>query len=141
MKRTLILALLAPALLCAAGSQQLFNGKDMTGWHFVGPGSFTVEDGLLTTHGGMGLLVYDKQPFGNAVIKVVYKVTGEHDNSGVYIRLPESAPDPLVRRPQWLRGADRRRSGRLALHRRHLLAQQGGGPPAEIEGRVERDGD
>jgi len=95
MKRILFLALLAPALLCAADSKKLFNGKDMTGWRFVGPGSFTVENGLLTTHGGMGLLVYDKEPFGNAVLKVVYKVTGEHDNSGVYIRMPESAPDPL----------------------------------------------
>jgi len=94
MKRILLLALLASALLCAANSKQLFNGKDTTGWRFVGPGSFTVEHGLLTTHGGMGLLVYDREPFGNAVIKVVYKVTGEHDNSGVYIRMPEVAPDP-----------------------------------------------
>jgi hypothetical protein len=89
-----LLALLAPALLCAAESKQLFNGKDTAGWRFTGPGSFTVEQGLLTTHGGMGLLVYDKEPFGNAVIKVVYKVTGEHDNSGIYIRMPEPAPDP-----------------------------------------------
>ena len=94
MTRILLLALLAPALLCAADSKQLFNGKDMTGWHFVGPGSFTVEDGMLTTHGGMGLLVYEQQPVGNAILKVVYKVTGEHDNSGVFIRMPEPAPDP-----------------------------------------------
>lgn len=94
MKRTLSLVLLAAPLLCAADSQQLFNGKDTAGWRFVGPGSFSVEQGLLTTHGGMGLLVYEKAPVGNAVIKVVYKVTGEHDNSGVYIRLPEVAPDP-----------------------------------------------
>lgn len=94
MKRTLSLVLLAAPLLCAADAQQLFNGKDTMGWRFVGPGSFSVEQGLLTTHGGMGLLVYEKAPVGNAVIKVVYKVTGEHDNSGVYIRLPEVAPDP-----------------------------------------------
>ena len=94
MKSILLLVLFAPALLCAADSKQLFNGKDTTGWRFVGPGSFSVEKGLLTTHGGMGLLVYDREPFGDAVLKVVYKVTGEHDNSGVYIRMPEPAPDP-----------------------------------------------
>ena len=94
MKRLLLLALLAPLAVWGAQWKQLFNGKDMTGWKFVGPGNFSVEKGLLTTHGGMGLLVYEKEKFGDAVIKVVYKVTGEHDNSGVYIRMPEVAPDP-----------------------------------------------
>jgi hypothetical protein len=45
MKRVFLLALLAPALVCAAEWRQLFNGKDMTGWKFVGPGSFSVEKG------------------------------------------------------------------------------------------------
>ena len=37
--------------------QQIFNGKDLTGWKHVGPGFMTVEpDGLIHTHGGMGLL-------------------------------------------------------------------------------------
>ena len=94
MKRILWLALCAPLLASAAEPKQLFNGKDMTGWKHVGPGSFTVEKGELTTHGGMGLLVYEPESFGNALVKVVYKVTGEHDNSGVYIRMPEAAPDP-----------------------------------------------
>ena len=38
--------------------QQLFNGKDLTGWKHVGPGGDTVEDGLIRTHGGMGLLYW-----------------------------------------------------------------------------------
>ena len=37
--------------------RQLFNGKDLTGWKHVGPGGDTVEDGLIKTHGGMGLLL------------------------------------------------------------------------------------
>ena len=37
--------------------QQLFNGKDLTGWKHVGPGGDTVEDGLIRTHGGMGCLL------------------------------------------------------------------------------------
>src|SRR6266481_6661471 len=38
--------------------KQLFNGKDLTGWKHVGPGGMTVEDGLIKTHGGMGLLYW-----------------------------------------------------------------------------------
>src|SRR5208337_2591543 len=36
----------------------LFNGKDLTGWKHVGPGYMTVENGLIQTHGGMGLLYW-----------------------------------------------------------------------------------
>jgi Domain of Unknown Function (DUF1080) len=74
--------------------KQLFDGKDMTGWQHVGPGRFTVDDGMLKTEGGMGLLVYTPQAFGNTTIRVVFKTSGESDNSGVYIRMPEKAPDP-----------------------------------------------
>ena len=45
--------------------QQLFNGKDLTGWNHVGPGSDTVEDGLIHTHGGMGLLYWTGGKIGN----------------------------------------------------------------------------
>src|SRR5437870_373198 len=48
--------------LSAAGQssewKQLFDGKDLTGWKHVGPGEMRVEDGLIQTHGGMGLLYW-----------------------------------------------------------------------------------
>lgn len=72
----------------------LFNGKDLSGWNHVGPGKFEVEGGLLKTTGGMGLLVYEGEKFGNTTIRVVFKTSGGRDNSGVYIRMPEAAPDP-----------------------------------------------
>jgi len=72
----------------------LFNGKDETGWQHVGPGRFTIEDGMLKTEGGMGLLEYTGEKFGNTTIRVVFKTTTPTDNSGVYIRLPEPPPDP-----------------------------------------------
>lgn len=68
--------------------QQLFNGKDLTGWKHVGPGSDTVEDGLIHTHGGMGLLYWAGGKLGNCVIRVVYKMRDQNDNSGVFIRIP-----------------------------------------------------
>ena len=92
--RTLALLLLLAPAACAGDWQQIFDGKDMDGWHHVGPGSFTVENGMLKTAGGMGLLVYTRQPFGNATIRVVFKTSHDTDNSGVYIRMPEQAPDP-----------------------------------------------
>src|SRR6266436_8841741 len=72
----------------------LFNGKDLTGWEHVGPGRFVVEDGMLKTEGGMGLLWYTGQQFGNTTIRVVFKTASPNANSGVYIRFPEKPKDP-----------------------------------------------
>jgi hypothetical protein len=95
MLRNSVLCLLGIAALgYGAEWKQLFNGKDLTGWVHVGPGEFTVEDGMLRTHGGMGLLWYEPQQFGNTTIRVVFKTTGPRDNSGVYIRMPERPADP-----------------------------------------------
>jgi len=68
--------------------QQLFNGKDLTGWKHVGPGSMSVENGLLRGHGGMGLLYWAGGPFSNCTFHIVYKMRDENDNSGVFIRIP-----------------------------------------------------
>src|ERR1700747_1880372 len=68
--------------------QQLFNGKDLTGWKHVGPGRDQVEDGLIHTHGGMGLLYWTGGKIGNCEIHVVFKMRDENDNSGVFIRIP-----------------------------------------------------
>src|SRR6266576_7249572 len=60
----LLLATASTLFAIAAASPQapawkpLFNGKDLTGWKHVGPGNMTVEDGLIRTHGGMGLLYW-----------------------------------------------------------------------------------
>src|SRR5215217_3895210 len=55
------------------GWRQLFNGKDLTGWKHVGKGDMLVEDGMIHGKGGMGLLYYPKQKFGNCTFRVVYK--------------------------------------------------------------------
>lgn len=88
------IAILAAASLAGAADKQLFNGKDLDGWKQVGPGRFVVADGMMKTEGGMGLMFYEREKFGSAVIKVVYKTEGARANSGVVIRLPEPPPDP-----------------------------------------------
>jgi hypothetical protein len=75
---------------------QLFDGKDLTGWKMAGPGSFTVENGELHTHGGMGLLWYDQREFGDFTLKVQFKVSSPKDNSGVFVRFPDPGNDPWV---------------------------------------------
>ncbi len=85
----LALVCLGPASQAQSGEwKQLFNGKDLTGWKHVGPGEMTVEDGLIRTHGGMGLLYWKGGKLGNCVIRVVYKMRDKNDNSGVFIRIP-----------------------------------------------------
>jgi len=76
--------------------KQLFNGRDMTGWEHVGPGKFVIEDGLLKTQGGMGLLWYTPEKIGNAVIHLVYRVEQDKSNSGVFIRIPEKPTEPWM---------------------------------------------
>ena len=61
------LALLFPALAQAqadrprdagtsSGWKPLFDGRSLDGWEHVGPGKFVIENGVLRTEGGMGLL-------------------------------------------------------------------------------------
>ena len=91
-----LLLALAPAGARDAGWKQLFDGKDLNGWKHVGPGGMTVENGLMQTHGGMGLLYWTGSKLGNCVIRVVYRMRDENDNSGVYIRIPIAPREPWM---------------------------------------------
>ncbi len=103
MRNLLFLVLTAAAVLAIPGYsqterpwQQLFNGRDLTGWKHVGPGNMTVENGLIQTHGGMGLLYWTAGKLGNCRIRVVYKMRDHNDNSGVFIRIPIEPREPWM---------------------------------------------
>ncbi|MCK5694099.1 MAG: DUF1080 domain-containing protein, partial [Bacteroidales bacterium] len=68
--------------------RQLFNGKDLTGWKHAGQGSMSVEDGMIRGHGGMGLLYWAGEKFGNCKIRVVWKMEKTNSNAGVFVRVP-----------------------------------------------------
>ena len=91
--RALLLLLSLAAALYPAEWKSLYNGKDLTGWVQAGPGRFVVENGMLKTEGGMGLLWYKPEKFGNATVRVVFKTASQNANSGVFIRLPEPPRD------------------------------------------------
>jgi hypothetical protein len=95
-----VFALFISLVICAQSQsedwKQLFDGKDLTGWKHVGPGSMTVEDGLIRTRGGMGLLYWTGGKVGNCMIRVVFKMRDYNDNSGVYIRIPIEPREPWM---------------------------------------------
>jgi Domain of Unknown Function (DUF1080) len=76
------------------GWRPLFDGKDLDGWEHIGPGKMVLEDGLIRTEGGMGLLWYTKEKLGDCVIRVVYKTSGRQANSGVFVRIADKPKDP-----------------------------------------------
>jgi hypothetical protein len=91
MPRLLVLLLISLGAFAHAQSsdwKQLFDGKDLVGWKHVGPGEMTVQDGTIKTSGGMGLLYWTGGKLGDCVIRVVYKMEHENDNSGVFVRIP-----------------------------------------------------
>jgi hypothetical protein len=72
----------------------LFDGRSLDGWEHVGPGRFVLEDGLLRTESGMGLLWYTREQFGDCEIRVVYRTTDPGSNSGVFVRIADRPRDP-----------------------------------------------
>lgn len=72
----------------------LLDSNHTNHWRMVGPGEFKWENGALVTYGGMGLLFYEREQFSDCKIRVVFKLTGKDDNSGVFIRIAEPPKDP-----------------------------------------------
>ncbi|QHT68455.1 DUF1080 domain-containing protein [Rhodocytophaga rosea] len=89
MKKLLMLFCLVSSISALAQEwKPLFNGKDLQNWAHAGDGKFVIEDGMLKTEGGMGLLWYTPQKLENIRLKVVYKGAAAN-NAGVFIRIPE----------------------------------------------------
>ncbi len=94
----------APLLLCgllpfsAAGSTPwrtlplIAGHKIAPGWTHIGWGGFAVDGGALRTDcdpRGLGLLVYEKERFGQCQIRVVFKTEKPRSNAGIYVRLAD----------------------------------------------------
>jgi hypothetical protein len=98
-KHFALLLLAASVLPVSAHSsdwKQLFNGKNLDGWKHVGKGGMSVKDGLIQSHGGMGLLYWTGSKLGDCVIRVVYRMRDQNDNSGVFIRIPVPPTEPWM---------------------------------------------
>ncbi|MEU8733343.1 lectin [Streptomyces tendae] len=72
------------------GYTAVFDGSSTTGWKQAGPGGFTLADGTLTSHGGLGMHWFTaKELTGDYSLKLDWKAAGD-DNSGVFIGFPAS---------------------------------------------------
>jgi hypothetical protein len=91
-----LLTALVSALPAQSERRNLFNGRNLDGWEHVGPGSFLVEDGLLKTRGGMGLLWYTEEKTQHAMVRVIFRLTGKDADSGLLIRIPEKPNEPWM---------------------------------------------
>ncbi len=68
------------------------GGKVAEGWCHVGWGGFVVEEDTLRTEcdpKGLGLLVYQKERFGNCQLRVVFKSKEAKSNAGVFVRIDD----------------------------------------------------
>jgi hypothetical protein len=54
-----------------------------------GRDTFVVEDGVLRTTGAKGMIAYTREKLGNGALRVVYKMSSEKGNSGIFIRIPD----------------------------------------------------
>jgi hypothetical protein len=90
--RNALLLLSCSLCLSAGEAKHLFNGKNLDGWQFAGrvrgAKGFHVADGAIHTSGDKGMIWYTREKIGNAKLRVVFKVSNEKGNSGVFIRIP-----------------------------------------------------
>jgi PKD repeat protein len=86
------------------GYQPIFDGtpESLRGWSQAPGGSFSIQpDGSLRSAGGLGMLWYSQQQFGNFSLKLQFRdiaPDGFRANSGVFTRFPDPR-QPLEQRP------------------------------------------
>lgn len=68
-----------------AGFVSIFNGNDLSGWHMMGPQTWSAKDGIMScSGGGHGWIRTDAQ-YEDFVVRLEYKF-GAGGNSGVFLR-------------------------------------------------------
>lgn len=80
-----------------AGIEHLFDGTPASfeRWRQAGPGGFDLDDGMITSRGGMGLLWYP-EPVGDGVLRLQWRTEEATDNSGVFVGLGDPGEDMLA---------------------------------------------
>jgi len=67
------------------GFTSLFNGKDLTGWHIMGGGQFSVKDGVILLNKGGGWLRSDKE-YKDFELRLEFRFVEKNANSGIFLR-------------------------------------------------------
>ena len=100
---TIACALCAAALALQAGetretkTEELFNGKDLSGWNFKLEDNsdagevFGVENGTIRVRGKPFGYMYTKKEYSNFRLHVEWKYPNERGNSGIFVFVQEPA--------------------------------------------------
>ncbi len=83
-----------PAAIDDTGFHPLFGADATEGWAQCGPGSFTLTNGVATSHGGMGLWWHARRPFTNFILRGEWRFEQRESDSGVFVRFPNPGQDP-----------------------------------------------
>ncbi|MFN0067793.1 MAG: DUF1080 domain-containing protein [Limisphaerales bacterium] len=78
------------------GFTPLLAAPAAAGWTQFRPGGFTLEDGVATAHGGMGLWWYTNRIFTNFVLRGEFVQEQPAADSGVFVRFPPPGDDPWM---------------------------------------------
>ncbi len=105
--RSLILGLLVPMALPRlisaqdlapdekdAGFLSMFNGKDLTGWKYLGKGKgpFSVQDGAIHYKGGGGWLCWTEKEFPDFELRCEFKLIKKGGDGGIFFRASQDSP-------------------------------------------------
>lgn len=76
------------------GFQNLLAPAALPLWRQCGPGSFSIEHGVASGKGGMGLWWYNGQAYTNFILRGEFRQSGPIADSGVFFRFPNPGTDP-----------------------------------------------
>ena len=76
-----------------SGFVSMFNGKDLTGWMFLGkgPGTFTVQDEAIHYKGGNGWLCYTVKEYPDFELRCDFKLIKKGGDGGIFFRASKDA--------------------------------------------------
>lgn len=76
-----------------AGFVSLFNGKDLTGWMYLGKGdgTFSVQDGAIHYKGGNGWLCYTVKEYPDFELRCDFKLIKKGGDGGIFFRATQDA--------------------------------------------------
>jgi len=77
------------------GFVSLLDAEHRGGWAQCGPGKFSVENGVATGEGGMGLWWYKKRSFGDFILRGEF-LQEPNSDSGIFLRFPDPGNDPWI---------------------------------------------
>jgi len=77
-----------------AGFVSMFNGKDLSGWMYLGKGTgtFSVKDGAIHYKGGGGWLCYTAKEYTDFELRCEFQLIKKGGDGGIFFRASKDSP-------------------------------------------------